>query len=67
MGALDGEKALEAVMEGANAILIFEDENGNDWTAAAVMTPLQRGGEFVNVAQMPDRAFRLKGFRVVIG
>jgi hypothetical protein len=48
-----------------NVVLTFEDQDGREWIAAAVMTPLERFGETCDVADMPDRAFVLKGFKVV--
>lgn len=48
-----------------NVVLTFQDQDGNEWLAAAVMTPLERFGETCDVADMPDRAFVLKGFKVV--
>jgi hypothetical protein len=48
-----------------NVVLTFEDQDGREWIAAAVMTPLERCGETCDVADMPDRAFVLKGFKVV--
>lgn len=50
-----------------NVVLTFVDQDDREWLAAAVMTPLQLSGsdEECAVGQMPDRVFRLKGFRVV--
>ena len=48
-------------------ILTFEDQDGREWLSAAEMTPLQLAGtnEECQVGAMLDRAFVLKGFRVV--
>lgn len=53
--------------DAVNVVLTFVDQDEREWLAAAVMTPLQLAGsdEVWPVASMPDRVFRLKGFRVV--
>jgi hypothetical protein len=49
-----------------NVVLTFVDQDGNEWLAGAVMMPLQRADEVVPLNEVPDRAFALKGFRVVV-
>lgn len=49
-----------------NIILTFRDQDDDEWLAAAVMAPLERFGEVCEVADMPDRAFVLTDFRVVM-
>lgn len=54
-------------VEGVNVVLTFEDQDGQEWLAAAFMAPLKRSGsdETCTTAEMPDRAFALKRFNVV--
>lgn len=51
--------------EPVNVVLTFVDQDGSEWLAGAIMTPLQRGDDTVEVQEMPDRVFVLKGFTVV--
>ncbi len=53
--------------EAVNVVLTFADQDGREWLAGAVMTPLQISGgvERCAVEEMPERAFRLKGITVV--
>lgn len=50
-----------------NVVLAFEDQDGREWLAAAIMSPLRLSGadEHCDVDDMPDRIFRLKTFKVV--
>jgi hypothetical protein len=64
-GARDAGWVNPEAEHAANVVLTFVDQDGHEWLAAAVMTPLERFGQVCQVGDMPDRAFALKGFRVV--
>ncbi len=50
--------------EAVNVVLTFVDQDGREWLAGALMTPLQISGgvERCAMAEMPDREFALTGF-----
>ncbi len=53
--------------EAVNVVLTFVDQDGREWLAGAVMSPLRLAGvgEECPLTEMPDRVFALRGFTVV--